>query len=138
MAPAGRKPIGKVAMTPAERSRRFRERHPGRALAAVKKYETENREKVLAGKRKWAAEQAAAQRVRMGLPLPTRPEPDACEGCGKTKAERWRNAALCADHDHATGKFRGWLCTSCNIGIGNLGDTLEGVERAAAYLRRAT
>lgn len=41
------------------------------------------------------------------------------------------------DHDHATGKVRGLLCNSCNLGIGLLGDTYEAVKRAAAYLRRA-
>jgi hypothetical protein len=40
------------------------------------------------------------------------------------------------DHDHVTGKFRGWLCGACNRGIGMLGDNLAGVMRAAAYLQR--
>jgi hypothetical protein len=43
---------------------------------------------------------------------------------------------LCLDHNHETGKFRGWLCDNCNTGIGKLGDTVEGLERAIAYLKR--
>jgi Recombination endonuclease VII len=39
------------------------------------------------------------------------------------------------DHDHETGKFRGWLCLQCNMGIGQLGDTVAGLERALAYLK---
>jgi len=41
----------------------------------------------------------------------------------------------CLDHDHDTKIVRGILCSSCNRGIGFLGDTLEGVQRAVAYLK---
>lgn len=41
------------------------------------------------------------------------------------------------DHDHRTGKFRGFLCHRCNKGLGLLGDTADAIERALAYLRRA-
>ena len=34
------------------------------------------------------------------------------------------------DHDHDTGEFRGWLCNNCNTGLGAMGDTIEGLERA--------
>jgi len=39
------------------------------------------------------------------------------------------------DHDHATLKFRGWLCRNCNVGIGQLGDNIEGLEKALVYLK---
>jgi len=42
------------------------------------------------------------------------------------------------DHCHETGDFRGWLCKQCNTGLGNLGDNLESIERAASYLRKQT
>ena len=38
------------------------------------------------------------------------------------------------DHDHETGKIRGLLCSNCNTGLGRLGDTYSGVERALHYL----
>lgn len=40
------------------------------------------------------------------------------------------------DHDHVTGAPRAVLCGSCNMGIGQLGDTVEGLRRALAYLER--
>jgi Recombination endonuclease VII len=68
-----------------------------------------------------------------GLPEPTRTRPDKCECCGRDPGQR----ALCLDHDHDTNEFRGWLCTSCNAGIGSLGDDLEGVLNAVSYLNKS-
>lgn len=70
-----------------------------------------------------------------GMPTPTRPEPRACEICDKPNM---LGKSLANDHCYVTGKFRGWLCTSCNSAIGHLGDSLEGVLRAAEYLRKNT
>lgn len=39
------------------------------------------------------------------------------------------------DHDHTTEKVRGLLCRNCNTGLGCLGDSLEGLERARNYLK---
>ena len=57
------------------------------------------------------------------------PKPDRCDNCHKNKK-------LEMDHIHGTIIFRGWLCSNCNTGIGSLGDTLEGVLRAAVYLEK--
>ena len=57
-------------------------------------------------------------------------KPDQCDCC------RTSERKLVIDHDHATGLFRGWVCEPCNLGIGRLGDNIEGVEKALAYLRR--
>ena len=55
-----------------------------------------------------------------------------CECCGKESDK------LDLDHCHNDMEFRGWLCRACNIGIGNLGDNLEGVLKAVAYLSKYT
>jgi Recombination endonuclease VII len=40
----------------------------------------------------------------------------------------------CVDHDHATGKVRGLLCSRCNRSIGLLGDSKEALQRALDYI----
>ncbi len=77
----------------------------------------------------------ARWRIR-GLPEPTRPMPTNCECC--EKPDLVLSATLHLDHDHANGKFRGWLCGPCNRAIGQLGDTVDGVRRALEYLERNT
>jgi hypothetical protein len=61
----------------------------------------------------------------------TAPEkPPVCDCCSR------EYHLMCLDHDHLTNRFRGWLCHKCNSGIGHLGDTIEGLENALAYLRK--
>jgi hypothetical protein len=62
----------------------------------------------------------------------------------KTVGPRSPNCELChrigqvvLDHDHTTGEFRGWLCLTCNCGLGKLGDTIQGLRRAITYLERS-
>jgi hypothetical protein len=71
---------------------------------------------------------------RRKLPTPNRPCPAACELCGQPPKGR----ALHLDHDHRTGAFRGWLCVSCNTGLGKLGDSIPLLQDALFYLRRAS
>ena len=77
-----------------------------------------------------------ALRKFRGMPTPLRPEPQppVCECCARDTTGDVKSLSL--DHDHATGKFRGWLCHNCNLGIGRLGDTIEALERALQYLKK--
>jgi len=62
------------------------------------------------------------------------PMPTHCDCCGKeTESKKMR-----FDHDHETGLFRGWICQNCNLGIGQLGDNLDGVMNAVQYLNETT
>ena len=45
-----------------------------------------------------------------------------------------REMPLRLDHNHETGKFRGYICNDCNLGLGKLGDTAEMIRRVLAYL----
>lgn len=58
-----------------------------------------------------------------------------CGCCGNKPSGR--NVSLCIDHDHKTNQIRGLLCSRCNVGIGKLGDTLEAIQNALNYLKRA-
>ena len=66
------------------------------------------------------------------LPEPTRPEPEFCECCGKPPGGKYKH--LCLDHDHKTGKFRGWLCHSCNLTLGKICDSIPVLENLIRYL----
>jgi len=69
-----------------------------------------------------------------GYPTPTRPMPESCELCSGPPNGRYGSLHL--DHDHRTGKFRGWLCSRCNVSLGGLGDSVEGLNKAIGYLTR--
>ena len=71
---------------------------------------------------------AASTNVKKRLGLVQPPLGTPCDCCGRT------DVLLCLDHCHITGKLRGYLCQTCNVSIGGLGDTLAGVKMAEKYL----
>jgi Recombination endonuclease VII len=108
--------------------------NPEKTRERQRKYVAANLEKVRERSRKWAAanleKTRATYRKYRGLPLPTRLMPELCErNCGRK--------ATALDHCHITGKFRGWLCQRCNMGLGLLGDTLEDARHAVIYLEKS-
>lgn len=59
-----------------------------------------------------------------------------CDICGKKLEPNPRRRVV--DHDHVTKQIRGIVCARCNVGIGNLGDNIEGVQNALEYLMAAS
>lgn len=63
--------------------------------------------------------------------IPARPAAgDRCAVCGEVPRRR-----LDADHSHATGAFRGYLCGRCNKTLGLVEDSPELLRALAAYLK---
>jgi hypothetical protein len=63
-----------------------------------------------------------------------RKQNNSCAICG-SHCTQFING-LVIDHDHATGKVRGLLCSRCNIGLGCYHDDIELMKRAIQYLER--
>jgi hypothetical protein len=55
-----------------------------------------------------------------------------CSICGDIGGKKH----LCIDHCHKTGRFRGWLCSNCNLVIGSMKDDPALLRGAADYLER--
>lgn len=103
--------------------------------------------------RKWAARQAANPGLENRRTLRRRygmtPEDyealvesqgGVCAICGQSETATDPKVgtirSLAVDHCHQTGRVRGALCFRCNTTIGKVGESIELLERAIAYLRR--
>ena len=60
-------------------------------------------------------------------------EPFECPICGK-RTIAGITSKVVLDHNHRTGEVRGWICDSCNTGIGRFKDDVELIKRAIKYL----
>ena len=59
-----------------------------------------------------------------------------CAICGVHEENTTKRLAI--DHDHTTGLVRGYLCNSCNRGIGLLKDDPNVMRSAIEYLERSS
>ncbi len=79
-------------------------------------------EKGQASHRRKRAEATARRRAERDRPC----EIPACKAVGVV----W-------DHSHATGAFRGWICSACNLALGHARDSPDILRALAEYLERA-
>ena len=121
----------------------YYQRHPEKALESQKKYRNgKSREKYLENTRKYnrkyyqmtKEEKKEYNRKRWKEAYQINMEeragrlrPKTCEVCGKS-------GRICFDHDHKTGKFRGWLCVGCNTFLGRIDDNKEVLKKLISYL----
>jgi hypothetical protein len=89
-----------------------------RNRAHAKAFAAANPEKVRQNRRRWAGIVDATGERRVGL----------CEIC------QLHCDPLFLDHDHVTGRSRGWLCERCNTGLGRFLDDPNLLRRAAEYV----
>lgn len=138
----------------------WRKQNPGKNAAAAKRWKQENLEKSRAISRAWSERNKERHRknsrewnrknpdkVRdrllksaFGISLSKYKEillsqNEACAICEQPQSTLKKNLAV--DHCHSTGIIRGLLCTSCNLGIGQLQESTEILSKALAYLTKS-
>lgn len=108
-------------------TKRWAERNPGERTRRTREWQRKNPERARLKSLAW-------RRKKDGLPIPPYPVPACCENCQKPFKGTFHTHL---DHCHKTGKFRGWLCSRCNRGLGYFDDCIEGLQRAVEYLKRS-
>ena len=68
-------------------------------------------------------------RIKIKEKIAGRKRPELCELCGKI-------GRICFDHDHKTGKFRGWICSKCNTVLGLIEDDKNILIKMINYLEQ--
>lgn len=141
----------------AEYARKWRKLNPEAVAASAKRSRIKNKEKVQATQRKWTQENPEKRRasyikyyekeklnirekqllkqfgidfVQYNLLLEL--QNGICAICGGGPDAKGKSFAV--DHCHESGKIRGLLCRGCNVGIGNLKDNVDILQKAIAYL----
>lgn len=82
---------------------------------------------IINGKSVNSAEKKKWERTRPNL------VPFKCPICEKTTIPGLTSKVV-LDHDHDTGRVRGWICDSCNTGIGRFKDDIDLLKKAIHYL----
>jgi len=113
-----------------ERQRKYRNdpKNKGRYLEDAKKRSREWYGKPGNKERRYIYNRASWQRyVEKMEKIAGRKRPKECEICQQ-------KAIIVFDHDHKTGKFRGWICVRCNIILGKIKDNKKILELLISYL----
>lgn len=109
---------------PREHTRRYREKYPEKITAYSARHNKTEAHKMSVGKH--CAKKASEQEKVAG-----RPRPATCEICGGANPSGKR---MHFDHRHATGLFRGWLCSGCNLALGLVRDSPTLLRKLASYV----
>lgn len=112
----------------AAQSRKWRAANPEKKAADFQRYKQTHPN--------WFKNYMRAWRRKQLVEQPPYEPPAHCEACGD-KFEPTPQKRPCLDHCHDTNRFRGWLCSNCNISLGLAGDSPEGVRKLLEYVIRA-
>ena len=101
-----------------------------------KDWRKENSDKLREQRHGWGITHAY-KLTREGYAALYKAQGGVCAICGNPETAKVRGTTkrLAVDHDHATGKVRGLLCTACNTLLGHARDKIETLEAAIVYLR---
>lgn len=108
----------------------YKERHPKRRAATVKRWKKENAEHVRESRRGRQYRMTPGQYAEM-----TKEQNDSCAICHKHR-DACCGQTLNVDHCHITGKIRGLLCKKCNLLLGHIDDRLDLLRNMTAYMEK--
>lgn len=104
----------------------------------MRKWSKDNPEKIKAIQLKYfladperRKKQGEKSREKTRMKLATRPRSETCEICGVG------DVRIVLDHNHTTGKFRGWICNACNTALGHARDNVDTLYKMIDYLNRS-
>jgi len=129
-----------------EYRKKYYQENKEKISVVTKKYALKNREKLNLISKKWNKEHPQRRKElarkswlkQYGLSLEEyntllENQNNQCCICGNVAKE---NKYLAVDHDHITGRVRGLLCETCNVGLGSLKDSVEILYAAIEYLSK--
>lgn len=114
-------------MTPAERSKKYRENHLEQIKSYKKDYYNKNKEVYRERKFKTLYKMSFYDYNKL-----FEKQGYTCAICGCTKSNG--DKLFPVDHCHNTGKVRGILCRLCNVGLGHFKDDRSILQKAIEYL----
>ena len=126
-----------MAMSNAEKLRRWRENNPDKLKAQQKRA---NDKKRMAGYYKDNEEKIFNRYLERTYDITYKDYQLLSEEQGGTcaicncKCDTGKRLAV--DHCHTTGKVRGLLCARCNRGLGNFDDDLDRLQASVLYLKK--
>jgi ribosomal protein L37AE/L43A len=128
--------------------RKWRKERPEEYRAYMAQYKAANPEKLRANYKRyhdahkaernadslkrWHANSEKYRKTKYKVPQP-RNIPHCCEACKIPFVDK---SKACFDHHHERGEFRGWLCSNCNLAIGNAKDSRDILLALVDYLDR--
>lgn len=104
---------------------------PEKVLARVREYYHRNRAKKIQRNRDYRLKTKFGISLEL-YALMIAERNGLCDICKRISNGR---GSLHVDHDHATGKIRGLLCSNCNLALGMFQDSRETILAAERYLR---
>lgn len=114
-----------------DRSREYRKTNKHKIAKQRKQYREDNKEEHL--HKKWVRNLKSQYGITESEYIDIlKAQKGACAICGTSESSSTKRFAV--DHNHDTGEVRGVLCSSCNLGLGNLGDSPNRLISAFRYL----